>query len=385
VSFDIGDLAGAGSFSSPASAMEASLSDFVGCTGVDVKVSADPALDADLVNDAVNGTPPDVAVIDGPTLLPALATTGTLAPAPPLVEADLDKLWDVGWRSTGSVNGVVYATPLDASVRSLVWYSPKWFGRWSLTAPTTWGQLVTLSAKATAAGHGWCLGSNPGGTVRSLLAEVVLRQAGTPVYDGWSTGSIESTDPLITAALTTVGSLVAPRRTRTSAATASDITAVESGSCALALDDGAGIGAVPKGGSVGPGQDLYAFPLPPIGPAMGTPVRVNAHVVVALADRPEVQALRYYLSTALWAARQYTSTGRISANRGLDIADITDPITRLEVAVLQQKTAVSRFDAFAVMPAAESATAGTELADWIAGRTSAAAALRAIQAARPAS
>ena len=170
-----------------------------------------------------------------------------------------------------------------------------------------------------------------------------------------------------------------------SAATASDITAVESGSCALALDDGAGIGAVPKGGSVGPGQDLYAFPLPPIGPAMGTPVRVNAHVVVALADRPEVQALRYYLSTALWAARQYTSTGRISANRGLDIADITDPITRLEVAVLQQKTAVSRFDAFAVMPAAESATAGTELADWIAGRTSAAAALRAIQAARPAS
>jgi alpha-glucoside transport system substrate-binding protein len=106
---------------------------------------------------------------------------------------------------------------------------------------------------------------------------------------------------------------------------------------------------------------------------------------VALADRPEVQALRYYLSTAHWAGEQFTTTGRISANRGLDITEVTDPIARLAVAALQQKTAVSEIDAFALMPPAESAAAGTELADWIAGRASATDALRAIQAARPAS
>jgi alpha-glucoside transport system substrate-binding protein len=362
--------------------MQASLTDFISCTGATVTVAADPELDRHLLADAVAGSTPDLAIVDGPALLPPLAATGTLAPAPTLVESDLDKLWDPGWRSAGTVNGVTYASPLDVTARGLVWYSPARFADWGYRVPSTWTQLAALVKAAVKAGHGWCTPSDQGAQVRDWLAEVMLRQAGTQTYDAWDTGALPFSDPAVAEALRTVGSMLSLPAKREAGPVPASPAALTAGRCAMVLADQQW-GASSTSTSIGPGRDLYAFALPPIAARSGTPLRVDADLVVAFANRPEVQELRYYLSTAQWAGRQYAATGRISANRGLEVNDVADPIQHLVVSLLQQKTAVSRFDAFRLMPATVAVAATSELGSWARGGVSADGALAAIAAAWP--
>lgn len=387
VTLDIGSLAGAGTAGSPAAAMQATLADFTACTGVTVTVTADPTLDGHLLADALDDKTSDLVVIHGPSLLARLAQTGTLAPAPRLVQADLDKLWDSGWRTGGTVNGVLYAAPLDVAAQGLVWYSPVRFKAWGYHVPASWADLVALARTAARSGHGWCPTADPGQQVRNWLTEVMLRQANTQAYDAWAAGTLPFDDQTVAAALTTVGALLGvPAASATSTGSSATSTgsvagpagaaALGGGAFALALGDQqwpAGASA-----SIGPDGDLYAFAIPPIAARSGTPLLVDADLVVAFADRPEVQALRYYLSTAYWAGEQYAATGRISANRGLEVVDVTDPVAKLVVTALQDKTAVSRFDAAEVMPAAVVKVAGAQLGRWAAGVTSANAALTAV-------
>jgi alpha-glucoside transport system substrate-binding protein len=388
VVLDIGAMAGAGSAGSagpPSAAMQKSLADFTTCTGVAVTVKADRTLAAHLPADAVAGSAPDLAVLDGPALLPRLAATGTLVAAPRLVQADLDKLWDAGWRSAGTVDGVLYASPLDVAAAGLVWYSPRRFAEWGYRVPTTWSELAALAASATTAGHGWCPAADPGAAVGSWLAEVVLREAGTSIYDGWAAGTVRFPDPVVAKALATVGSLLGlPGRAGSAGARPAGPADVVGGRCAMELADQGWSAGAGSGTRIGPQGDLYAFELPPIAARSGTPLRVGGDLLVAFAGRPEVQALRYYLSTAYWAGKQYADTGRISANRGLDVSTVADPIARLTVSLLQQKTAVSRFDAIAQMPPGVAGTARTQLGEWADGATTSAKALEAIAASWPA-
>ena len=55
--------------------------------------------------------------------------------------------WNAAWKSYGSVNGTFYAAPMSANMKSLVWYSPKYFAAHNYTVPTTWADLMALSAK----------------------------------------------------------------------------------------------------------------------------------------------------------------------------------------------------------------------------------------------
>ena len=409
VTLDIGALTGSGTAGSAAAAMRATLADFIRCTGVTVTVTADAALDQHLLAEALDSKAPDVAVIDGAALLARLAATGTLAPAPRLVQANLDKLWDSGWRSDETVNGALYASPLDVSAHGLVWYSPRRFKAWGYQVPTSWAQLVTLAGTAARSGHGWCATGADGRQVTDWLSEVMLREAGTQAYDAWTAGAVPFTDATVGAALSTVGSMLGlPTRSVTSSGspgtsagspgTSSGSPGTSSGSagsgrrdlvdgtCGLALGDQGWAATSPASATnttIGPDGDLYAFPIPPIAARDGTPLQVDADLVVSFANRPEVQALRYYLSTAHWAGEQYDATGRISANRGLEVTDVDDPISRLVVSLLQAKAAVSRFDAVALMPPAVEAAANTQLGRWAVGATTKDSALAAIAAAWP--
>ena len=112
---------------------------------------------------------------------------------------------------------------------------------------------------------------------------------------------------------------------------------------------------------------------------------MGGEFVTAFADRPEVQAFQYYLSTALLGQRAVQGRlTRISANKGLDIANVKDPINKLSVSILQDPDAISRFDASDLMPAAVGSGAmWSQLTAWLTGQDDAAT-LEAIQAAWPA-
>ena len=108
--------------------------------------------------------------------------------------------------SNGIVNGAMYAVPFDASVKSLVWYSPKMFAAKGYLVPQTWDQMVALSDKIAADPSGikpWCAGvasgAATGWTATDWLEEVVLRQAGPDVYDQWIAHTVKFSDPQIAA------------------------------------------------------------------------------------------------------------------------------------------------------------------------------------------
>jgi alpha-glucoside transport system substrate-binding protein len=131
---------------------------------------------------------------------------------------------------------------------------------------------------------------------------------------------------------------------------------------------------------------VYAFYEPPMSDKFGKPVEVGGEFIAAFNNKPETQAVQFYLSTAHWANNQSkASASRISANKGLDINNAQGAINKLSVQILQDPKSVSRFDASDMMPAAVGAGAEwTQLTSWITGQDDQTT-LQAIQAAWPAS
>jgi len=98
-------------------------------------------------------------MIPQPGLLQKMVATGKVVKAPAQTLANVNKYWSAGWKGYGTVNGVFYAAPNSANLKSLVWYSPKQFAKNGYTVPTTWTQMFAQSDKMAAAGQtAWCGG-----------------------------------------------------------------------------------------------------------------------------------------------------------------------------------------------------------------------------------
>ena len=95
--------------------------------------------------------------------------------------------------------------------------------------------------------------------------------------------------------------------------------------------------------------------------------------VAAFSDRPEVQAFQTYLSTDTWANEKAKATpdgGWVSANKGLDLANIVSPIDKLSGEIFQDKEAVFRFDGSDQMPGAVGAGSfWKQMTAWITGQS----------------
>jgi len=90
----------------------------------------------------------------------------------------------------------------------------------------------------------------------------------------------------------------------------------------------------------------------------------------------EVQAFQAFLSSAEWAnekAKAGTALGQsgwVSANTGLDPANLASPIDKLTAEILQDETNTFRFDGSDLMPGAVgSATFWRGMTDWMTGKS----------------
>lgn len=380
--------------------LENSWKDFTECSGVNVKYNSDKNFEQQVVVQAQSGSVSDISFVPQPGLLKTLVATGKVVAAPAQVAANVDKYWDPSWKGYATVDGKFYAAPLGANVKSLVWYSPKTFKEKGYTVPTTWDDMIKLSDKMAADGNmPWCAGIESGVATgwpaTDWLEEVVMRQAGPDVYDKWVTGEVKFADEPIANALKTVGSIW--KNEKYVNAGIGDVASIattpfadgglpiQTGKCMMhqqANFYGTNFKNDPK---IAPEGDIYAFYLPQMGDQFGKPTEVGGEFTVAFANRPEVQAFQYYLSTAHWANNQSkVSASRISANKGLDPANVKDEIGRLSVQILQDPKAVSRFDASDMMPAAVGSGAEwKQLTQWITGQDDETT-LAAIDAAWPA-
>ena len=91
---------------------------------------------------------------------------------------------------------------------------------------------------------------------------------------------------------------------------------------------------------------------------------------MAFADRPEVKAFQTYLSTDTWAnIKASVSQGWVSANKGLDVSKVSNPIDKLAATLLQDPKATFRFDGSDQMPAAIGSNVfWKQVTAWITGQ-----------------
>jgi alpha-glucoside transport system substrate-binding protein len=366
---------------------------FTTCTGAQVQYEGSKEFEAQLVVRVKSGNPPDIAYVPQPGLLKTLVTdTGKVVEAPKAVGTNVDKFWGADWKGYGTVDGKFYAAPLGANVKSFVWYSPSMFKKNNWTVPTTWDEMTALSDKIAATGiKPWCAGIGSGEATgwpaTDWLEDAMLRDNGPDVYDQWVNHKIPFNDPKVAASLDRVGNILKnPKYVNGGLGDVKSIATttfqdgglpILKGKCAMHRQASFYAANWPQGTKVSEDGDVFAFYLPPTNADNGKPVLGGGEFVTAFSDRPEVQAFQTYLSTDTWANEKAKATpggGWVSANKGLDVANLVSPIDKLSATVLQDPKAVFRFDGSDQMPGAVGAGSfWKEMTAWITGESTKAA------------
>jgi alpha-glucoside transport system substrate-binding protein len=380
--------------------LQTSWKQFSTCTGIKISYVGSNDFESQLPVRVSGGTAPDLAIIPQPGLLAQMVKTGKVVKPPAQTVANENK-WSSAWKTYGSVDGTFYAAPMSANLKSLVWYSPKAFKAAGYAVPTTWAGLMSLSATIAKAGKNkpWCggLGSGTatGWPASDWVEEVVLGKYGGDVYDQWISHQVTFSDPKIISAMNIVqGWMHNPAWVNGGFGGVSTIasttfqdagTPILSGKCSMLQQASFYEAQWPKGTTVGPNGDIWAFKLPAVDPSIPDPVEGGGEFVTAFSSRPEVQAVQDYLSTAAWAtSRIKVATGWVSANQGVDPAVYTDPIDQLSAKYLTDPSATFRFDASDLMPAAiGSGKEWSEFTSWFSSNQSVAKTASNIDAAWP--
>ncbi|MGL4173502.1 MAG: ABC transporter substrate-binding protein [Actinomycetota bacterium] len=365
---------------------------FQDCTGAEIVYEGSKEFESQLKVRVKSGNVPDIALIPQPGFVADLARDGKLKKAPAATEKNVDELFGPDWKAYGVVDGTFYAAPLDAAVKSLVWFSPQAFADKGYEVPTTWAKMIELSNKIVADNPDgktkpWCdgiaSGDATGWKVTDWVEDLVLREAGPEVYDQWVKHEIPFNDARIVQAMDAAGAILKNEKyVNGGVGDVKSIATTEIGDAGLPVVNGgcymhrqASFYAnnFPEGTKVAADGDVWAFQLPATDPAKGLPVVTAGQFTAAFTDRPEVQAFQTFLSSAEWAnyKAQVTPIGAsASANRGLKIENLKSPVDKLSVEILQKPEVVARYDGSDLMPSAVGAGSfWKESTAWITGKS----------------
>jgi alpha-glucoside transport system substrate-binding protein len=377
--------------------------DFEECTGITINWNGSQEFEAQLPVRVAGGTAPELAIIPQPGFLKAMVDTGAMIPASSAVAASVDANYTPDWKNYGTVDGTFYAAPLGANVKSFVWYSPKTFADNGWEIPTTWAELLALSDTIAATDvQPWCVGFGSGEATgwvgTDWMEDLMLRFQDAATYDKWVSNEMKFDDPKVAEVLAEAGKILKnPDYVGNVAAIATTTfqdggAGIVDGSCAmhrqasfiggiLAGDYGAEI-VTPADTDVEGGITTFYFPGVS---ADNRPALGGGEFVGAFSDRPEVQAVQLYLTSADWNNKKAALGTWFSAHLGLDTANVADPVNAVAVEILQNASTF-RFDASDLMPAAVGqGSFWKEMTAWVAEDKADAAVLDAIQAGWPAS
>jgi alpha-glucoside transport system substrate-binding protein len=343
-----------------------SFKDFESCTGITIEFEGDLGFDAQIRVRLEAGNAPDVAVFAQPGAIKRLVAEGRIARLPKGAADNVASNWSESWRAYVTFDGGVFGVPLGASVKSLVWYSPKRFRSEGWSIPTTLGELEALTKKIAATGaKPWCeaigAGDATGWPLTDWMEEMMLRLYGGEVYDAWVAHTIPFNGPEATAALDAVGvflknsDYVNGGLGDVSSIASTDWTqgglSVVSGLCAMYHAGSYYSAFWAKGTNIAPDGDVFAFYMPSKD-SSAKPVLGGGEFLVAFTDRPEVQAFETFLSSGTWANLMAATakSGWITANRAMDASQLTNPIDQLSTHLLQDEGMVFRYDGSDLMP-----------------------------------
>jgi alpha-glucoside transport system substrate-binding protein len=368
-----------------ADALEDSWADFAECTGISITHNGSGEFETQVVVQAEGGNPPDLAIFPQPGLLDRMVADGYVVPAPDTVEANVDSGWTEDWKTYGTVDDVFYAAPLMASVKSFVWYSPTAFADAGYEVPSTWDDLMSLTEQiASESGDDarpWCAGIESGGATgwpaTDWVEDAVLREAGADVYDQWVTHEIPFNDPQIVAAGERVadillnddytnGGIGDSRSIATTSFNDGGLPILD-GQCFMHRQASFYEAQWPEGTDVSPEGDVFAFYLP-ADTTDESPLLTGGEFVGAFNDDEATAAFQAYLASGLWANTRVELGGVTSANTAVDPSLASSDVLRLAIELLQDDTAVARFDGSDLMPSeVGNGSFWTGMTQWIDG------------------
>src|ERR1700722_345379 len=358
-----------GSIISPESnSLQKSWAQFEQCTGITINYTGSNTLEAGLPVKVNRVQPAGLALNPQPGRRTQMVLAGALK-KPPAQTVTNEADWSQYWKNYGSVGGTFYAAPMSANMKSLVWYSPKFFAANGYKVPTTWAEMMSLSAQIAKDGKAkpWCGGINSGTAsgwpATDWLEEGVLGKYGAPTYADWISHKVKFDSPQITDAMTIVHNWMQnPAWVNGGYGAVSSIATttfqnagfpILKNQCAMLQQASFYEAQWPSGTKVSSTGDVFAFKLPAVNPAIPTPVEGGGEFVTAFSSDPATQAVQNYLSSPDWAdSRIKVAPGWVSANQKVDQALYTDPIDQLSAKFLADPTATFAFDASDAMPAA---------------------------------
>ena len=376
--------------------LNTAMADFQSCTGIKIKIEGSNQFEALLPVRVKGNNAPDLAWIPQPGLLAKLVDTGKVKVAPKAVVANVDKYWSKSWKAYGTVKGKFYAAPFGSNMKSLVWYSPKQFKTNGYEVPTTWADMTALADKMAAKGQtAFCGGLGSGGATgwpgTDWVEQMVLREYGSDVYNGWVNHTVKFSDPKIVAAMQKVADWMQNPKwvgNVKGIATTSFQDAgkgIPAGKCMMLQQASFYGNIIAEGGAtISPTGDAFAFYLPPTNSKVTVPVVGGGEFTAAFSSRPEVQSVQAYLSSATFATSRVQLDHWISANSGVPLAAYKDPVDKLAATYLANPKSTFGFDASDLMPAAVGAGAEwKEFTAWFGEGKSIAEVVKAIDAAWP--
>ncbi|MET4920944.1 ABC transporter substrate-binding protein [Streptomyces sp. PSRA5] len=258
-------------------------------SGIKVDVLVTRAQTQQLDAAVAAGAPPDLAVLPSVGALNRFVRDRSLRRLDAAITADYAQ----PFRGLGIVRNKVYAVPVKADVKSLIWYNPE------VTPKPPPNTLPALQALSRERPETWCLGLASGPTSgwpgADWIADILLSQSGTDTYKGWLSGDPDWDSPEVAAAWTAWRSIVAesaekaPERKFGDAA--GGMTA-KSPTCALAHGTLSAMG-FPSSAVAGAAYDYVTS-----APEPTRRLEVSADFVGRFTENPSGTALITYLSGA---------------------------------------------------------------------------------------
>jgi len=369
--------------------------------GVEVTYLGSADWEAEINTQVEGGNPPDISIFPQPGKLADFARSGYVVPVADFALAEND--WSDAWNVFGVVDGATYGVPVKSDMKSLVWYKPATFADAGYEVPTTFADFLALVDTMANDGSGTkplCVGIESGQatgwTYTDWVEEMVLRQHGAEVYDGWVSHEIPFSDSRIMESMQAVVDLwtednvYAASGTIAATAFGDNGDPLVEGDCYMHRQASFFSGFIPEGTVFGPeGVDVFYFPdINGDAPVLGA-----GTLAAAFNADPNVHALLGYMSSAEYAeARQQAQqalkggspalSGFLSAAQGQDLS-VYEPLEQSILNALAS-AGIVRFDASDLMPADVGAgTFWTEGTSLVNGDITVAEAAAAIDASWP--
>ena len=327
------------------------------CSGAKINYTGQRDLGTALTAGIAGGNLPDVAGLPGPGLMQTWYEEGALKPLDFVDFAAYESATPAGFAALGKApDGKLVGIFTKGAVKGLIWYAT---ANWKGGEPKTLDELNTAArAAATGDTKQWCIGVESGGDSgwpgTDWIEDIVLRQAGTGVYDGWAAGTTKWTDPAIKSAWETFGDAVANAH-----GGANYINSTNFGKAAnpmfatppgcLLHHQASFITDFFKNEAQAQPTDYGFFGFPDIDAANAGSITGGGDLFGMFNDTPQAQSLIQYMLTPeaqqIWVERG----GFISANKNVPLDAYPDEASRRSAEILANAKTF-RFDASDLMP-----------------------------------